>query len=80
MAKRLTQNKAIIDYVSNHDGLTALEAFTKLGIVNLTARIHELEVRGYVFSKYMEEVPSRYNNTTRVTRYRLIGKESNVKG
>lgn len=80
MAKRMTQTKAIIDYCSKHDGLTALEAFTKLGVVNLTARIHELEVRGYVFSKYMEEVPSRYCDVTRVTRYRLIGKEQESNG
>ena len=51
MDRKLTQHKMIIDYLSNHDWITPMQAFSSLGITKLSTRICELERKGYRFKR-----------------------------
>lgn len=57
MDRKLTQHKMIIDYLSNHDWITPMQAFPKLGITNLSTRIGELERNGYSFKRAWAQSP-----------------------
>lgn len=46
-----TQCKRIVDYIRANGHITSLEAYEKLKITQLCARITDLESRGFVFNK-----------------------------
>lgn len=46
-----TQCKRIIEYIRANGHITSLEAYEKLKITQLCARITDLESRGFVFNK-----------------------------
>lgn len=46
-----TQCKRIIDYIRENGHITSLEAYEKLKITQLAARITDLESAGFVFAK-----------------------------
>ena len=46
-----TQCKRIIDYIRANGHITSLEAYEKLKITQLAARITDLESAGFVFAK-----------------------------
>ena len=46
-----TQCKQIIDYIRENGHITSLEAYEKLKITQLAARITDLESAGFVFAK-----------------------------
>lgn len=46
-----TQCKRIIDYIRENGHITSYEAYAKLHITQLAARITDLESRGFVFAK-----------------------------
>lgn len=51
MDDKQTQCKRIIDYIRENGHITSLEAYEKLKITQLGARITDLESAGFVFSK-----------------------------
>jgi hypothetical protein len=65
----MSQAAAIIAEIEQAGGITRLQAM-RLGIMELSARIGELEARGFVFSRYRTVVATR-RGTARVMRYRI---------
>lgn len=49
--QKQTQCKQIVDYIRANGHITSLEAYEKLKITQLCARISDLESRGFVFNK-----------------------------
>lgn len=42
----MTQSEQVLDYMREHGGITSMEAFSKLGITRLSARIFDLRKAG----------------------------------
>ena len=61
MNKKQTQCKQIVDYIRANGHITSLEAYEKLKITQLCARITDLESRGFVFNKPRFKVGSCKN-------------------
>lgn len=51
MNQKQTQCKKIVDYIRENGHITSLEAYEKLKITQLGARITDLESRGFEFNK-----------------------------
>ena len=66
----MTQNEAIIKYLKTHVAITQWQATEKLGILRLSARIHDLREMGYKITALEREVKTKYG-TSRVAEYRL---------
>lgn len=49
--KKGTQKSDIIEYLKEHGSITRLEAINELGIIELPARISELEKEGFVIPR-----------------------------
>ena len=62
------QNKAVLDWLENHDGITQLEAFNAIGCCRLSERVRELEAIGLS----IDHVPEKTPGGARVIRYRLL--------
>lgn len=56
-----TQCKQIVEYIRADGHITSLEAYEKLKITQLCARISDLESRGFVFNKPRFKVGSCKN-------------------
>lgn len=56
-----TQCKRIVEYIRANGHITSLEAYEKLKITQLCARISDLESRGFVFNKPRFKVGSCKN-------------------
>ena len=67
-----TQNEKLIKYMKTHKGITALDAFTKLRIMRLSARIWDLrhEYGCKIVSSY-KNVRTSEGELTRVAYYTL---------
>ncbi len=59
--QKQTQYKQIVDYIRENGHITSLEAYEKLKITQLCARIADLESRGFVFNKPRFKVGSCKN-------------------
>ena len=42
----MTQNEQVLDYIKSNGSITSMEAFKKLGITRLSARIYDLRKAG----------------------------------
>ena len=51
MNQKQTQCKKIVDYIRANGHITSLEAYAKLDVTQLAARITDLESRGFEFNK-----------------------------
>ena len=51
MSDKLTQCKQIVEYIREKGCITSLEAYQKLKVTQLAARITDLESAGFVFTK-----------------------------
>ena len=51
MNEKRTQCKRIIEYIRENGHITSYEAYAKLRVTQLAARITDLESRGFVFAK-----------------------------
>lgn len=78
MAKRPTQRQRIVDYLRSNGSITRLDSCTKLFIFELSARIIELERRGWVFNKSRESVKNIYGETKNFTRYSILKEGTDV--
>lgn len=68
----MTQRDRILTYLEENGSITALDAVKELGILQLSARLVELEKRGYRFNKKQESSLNRYGEKVYYTRYSLM--------
>lgn len=66
-----TQNKRVLDYLSEHGSITQIEALTELGIMRLASRVSDLKTLGYPITGEMVVVKNRFNEECHVKRYRM---------
>ena len=71
---KVTQSERILDYIDRHGSISAFEAVLDLGILQLSARICELEKKGYEFTKQRVKSKNRYGDRVYYIRYRLGGR------
>lgn len=73
MMKLSNQQRRIVRYCKDFDGITSWEAVKNLGIMRLEARIFELKAMGFeVADKWIEDV-NRYGEKVRYKRYFILG-------
>lgn len=65
----MTQQERVLDYIAENGSITAFEAVLYLGILQLSARICELEKKGFVFTKTPEKSKNRYGDPVNYIRY-----------
>ena len=70
MEKKMTQKERIRQYLDDFGSITQLEAIRDLGIMRLTARVHEMIRAGEPIVCEMERGKNRYDQTTHYARYR----------
>jgi predicted ArsR family transcriptional regulator len=69
--RKPTQKDRVLAYIRSEGSITALEAVRELGILQLSARLVELEKEGYVFTKTPEKSKNRFDETVHYIRYGL---------
>lgn len=67
----MTQRERIVRYLKDNGSITALEAVRELGVLQLSARLVELENEGYVFDKKREHSKNRYGERVDYIRYSI---------
>lgn len=67
----MTQRERILRYLNENGSITALEAVKELGVMQLSARLIELENQGYVFDKAREQSKNRYGERVDYIRYSI---------
>lgn len=72
MAK-ISQSDRILQFIKENGSITRLQAANEIGAFELSARIVELERKGYRFLKEPIKAKNRYGETVRFTRYSLFG-------
>lgn len=65
----MTQKVDIIEYLQTHQSITRWEAFTYLGIAELSSRIGELTAEGFEIPRKSIEVTARNGRKVRVMQY-----------
>ncbi len=65
----MTQQERVLDYIAENGSITAFEAVLYLGILQLSARICELEKKGFTFTKTPEKSKNRYGDPVNYIRY-----------
>lgn len=65
------QRQRILDYINEFGSITALEAVRELGVLQLSARLVELEKDGIVFHKEQESALNRFGERVYYTRYSI---------
>lgn len=68
--KTTTQKNRLREFLDSGRSVTRLSAFNELGIVELSARICNLERDGYIVSKERIKVVNRFNETVTVMKYK----------
>ena len=71
MTHKKNQKQRILDYIDEYGSITALEAARDLGILQLSARLVEMEKDGIVFKKQQESATNRFGETVYYTRYSI---------
>jgi hypothetical protein len=66
-----TQRQRLLTYLEKHDKINPIEAWRKLGIYRLGARIFDLRAEGWYITKDMVDVQNRFGETCKVAEYRL---------
>jgi len=67
----MTQRQRIVRYLKDNGSITAFEAVKELGVLQLSARLIELENEGYVFNKKREHSKNRYGERVDYMRYSI---------
>lgn len=65
------QTDRLLDYLKEHRAINPMEAWTKLGIYRLGARVFDLRRAGHPISSARQKVPNRFGEECRVASYRL---------
>lgn len=67
-----SQKTEVIEYIQKHGSISSYEAYARLGITQLGARIDDLQKDGYVFEK--EWIRKRKNGKVKdYIKYKLAG-------
>lgn len=69
---KTTQRQRVLDYLNEFGSISAFEAVRDLGILQLSARLVELEKQGYSFAKKQESATNRYGEKVYYIRYSLM--------
>lgn len=73
--KMKSQTELVLDYLNTFGSITSLEAFQKLGITRISARIYDLREEGHVIQSEFVKVPRRNGQTASVKQYSLLPKK-----
>ena len=65
------QQAAVLAYIIQHDSITSMEAFERLGVTRLSAVVYNLKRKGYKIKSEPEQVKTRYGATATISRYSL---------
>lgn len=68
---KITQKDRIINYIRDYGSITSWEAYQDLGIMQLGARIDQLQKDGYTFRTEWEHKKNRYEEDVSFKRYYL---------
>ena len=68
---KITQKDRIINYIREFGSITSWEAYQDLGVMQLGARIDQLQKEGYVFKTKWEHKKNRYNEDVSFKRHYL---------
>jgi hypothetical protein len=74
----MTQKERIIDYINQFGSITSWQAYQDLGIMQLGARIDQLQKEGYVFKTEWEHKENRYGEPVSFKRYYIEKVYQNV--
>lgn len=74
----MTQKERIIEYINQFGSITSWQAYQDLGIMQLGARIDQLQKEGYVFKTEWEHKENRYGEPVSFKRYYLKEKVERV--
>ena len=74
----MTQKERIIEYINQFGSITSWQAYQDLGIMQLGARIDQLQKEGYVFKTEWEQQMNRYGEPVSFKRYYLKEKVGQV--
>lgn len=66
-----SQNNRVLDYMRKHGSITTLDAFNKLGVTRLSARISDLRADGHIIASTRESGLNRFGERTNYCRYVL---------
>lgn len=67
--EKVSQTKAVLNYMQTHDGITSMEAFEKYGATRLSGLIFSLKKQGYNIVTEMVECTNRFGNTCHYAKY-----------
>ena len=70
-----TQCDRILKYIRDFGSITSWQAYQDLGVTQLSARITNLQDRGYSFSRKAIKAKNRYGDNVRFYEYRLVDSE-----
>ncbi len=65
------QKERILDYMKEHGGITDVEAYNRLAIRRLGARIYDLKADGHGIVSETIKAKNRYDQPVRITKYML---------
>lgn len=68
---KATQKDRILDYIRKFGSITSWEAYQDLGVMQLGARIDQLQKDGYQFKTEWEQKKNRYGEDVSFKRYYL---------
>ena len=68
---KITQKDRIINYIREFGSITSWEAYQDLGVMQLGARIDQLQKDGHVFITEWEHKKNRYGEDVSFKRYYL---------
>jgi len=72
MAKRVTRQDRVLQYMHDYGSITTLDAFRDLGITRLSAVIFELKKKGFNIDSSTEFGKNRYGEKTHFSKYFLV--------
>ena len=67
-----TQNEIILESLKSGDGLTALDAQSRFGIMRLAARINDLKHDGHKIISRRVDVRNRHGDPVKVAKYWML--------
>lgn len=73
-----TQNERLAAYLEEHKEINPLEAWVKLGIYRLGARVFDLRQQGYEIKSENVKVQNRFGEACHVAQYRLVRNNANM--
>ena len=69
--KKLTQNQRVINYLSQGNKITSLDAWKELGIMRLASRIYDIKRQGVAIQKEQIIVKNRFGENCTVSQWSM---------